>query len=171
VASWGEPFESLANVIAQEHERFDGRGYPLGLQGEDICLEARILGLVDTYEAMTHFRPFKLTHSPHWAMKTILAVTSHLFGPNLLNLIVRRFTLYPIGSVVELSSMEQGVVVGLNHDEPMRPHVYVACGRQGWKSPYPRVVNLKEYPLLHITRSLTLPGTNDPVVQNQAVSL
>lgn len=47
------------DAILYHHERIDGRGYPDGLAGEDIPLEARILGVVDAYDAMTSARPYR----------------------------------------------------------------------------------------------------------------
>jgi HD-GYP domain-containing protein (c-di-GMP phosphodiesterase class II) len=49
----------IARWVAQHHERLDGRGYPLGLSSEEICLEARILSVADAYEAMTVNRPYR----------------------------------------------------------------------------------------------------------------
>jgi putative nucleotidyltransferase with HDIG domain len=46
-------------IILQHHERLDGSGYPLGLKGEDILLEARILGVADVLEAMCSHRPYR----------------------------------------------------------------------------------------------------------------
>ena len=50
---------SLAGVVAAHHERWDGVGYPLGLQGESIPLAARILSVVDSYDAMTSARVYR----------------------------------------------------------------------------------------------------------------
>ncbi|MBU0514256.1 MAG: response regulator [Proteobacteria bacterium] len=52
-------FESAAPAIRSHHERYDGQGYPDGLAGRDIPLEARILAVADTYDAMTHPRPHR----------------------------------------------------------------------------------------------------------------
>lgn len=49
----------VATLIRHHHEAFDGSGYPHGLQGEEIPLEARILTLVDGYDAMTSNRPYR----------------------------------------------------------------------------------------------------------------
>lgn len=164
VASWDEPLASLTDIVAQEHERLDGSGYPHGLRGEEICLEARILGLVDTYEAMTHRRPYKDHQSPHDAMRSLLNVAPRLFGREVFRLAVRRFTMYPMGSYVELSSSERGVVVRPNHDDPMRPSVFVVGGRRNWRGTPPRVVDLREQKLLHIVRCLGSPDFDDTVV-------
>jgi len=49
----------VADIIYQSHERYDGSGYPRGLKGEEIMLEARILGIADTVEAMCSPRPYR----------------------------------------------------------------------------------------------------------------
>jgi putative two-component system response regulator len=54
------PFFTIAEQVAlSHHERWDGSGYPQGLAGERIPLEARIVGLVDAFDAMSHQRPYK----------------------------------------------------------------------------------------------------------------
>ena len=50
----------IAEVVLQHHERLDGTGYPQGLKGENIILEARILAVADVVEAMTSHRPYRL---------------------------------------------------------------------------------------------------------------
>lgn len=49
----------IARIVLQHHERVDGSGYPAGLAGDDILLEARILGIADTVEAMSSHRPYR----------------------------------------------------------------------------------------------------------------
>ncbi len=54
---------AIINAIYQHHERFDGKGYPLGLAGEEISLAARILNVADTIDAMVSERPYRGTSS------------------------------------------------------------------------------------------------------------
>ncbi len=49
----------IASIVQQHHERMDGNGYPLGLAGDDILLEARIIGVADVVEAMSSHRPYR----------------------------------------------------------------------------------------------------------------
>lgn len=51
--------QPIAQIVLQRHERIDGSGYPLGLSGEDILLEARILAVADVIEAMASHRPYR----------------------------------------------------------------------------------------------------------------
>jgi HD-GYP domain-containing protein (c-di-GMP phosphodiesterase class II) len=49
----------IANMVWQHHERCDGSGYPLGIKGDDICLEARIIAVVDVLDAIVSHRPYR----------------------------------------------------------------------------------------------------------------
>lgn len=55
----GTLIENLGDIIAQHHEKLDGTGYPNGLSGNQICLEARIISVADVYDAITTDRPYK----------------------------------------------------------------------------------------------------------------
>ncbi|MDB4470777.1 HD domain-containing protein, partial [Deltaproteobacteria bacterium] len=49
----------IREIIGQHHERFDGSGYPLGISGDKLLLESRILSVADSYDAMTSDRPYR----------------------------------------------------------------------------------------------------------------
>lgn len=57
-------YDGVARVVLAHHERFDGLGYPRGLSGEEIPIAARLICVVDAYDAMTNHRPYRklLTH-------------------------------------------------------------------------------------------------------------
>jgi len=61
----GPKFDWLVAVAAQEHEREDGSGYPRGLTGNQIHEYAKIIGLADVYESMTHARPYRTLLAPY----------------------------------------------------------------------------------------------------------
>ena len=61
-------FDGVLPIIRHHHEAFDGSGYPDGLKGDEISIESRILGLVNSYEAMVSARP----HRPSWIMEKAL---------------------------------------------------------------------------------------------------
>ncbi len=54
-----EFLRAAARIVRAHHERYDGRGYPDGLEGEEIPIEARIIAVVDTYDAITSERPYQ----------------------------------------------------------------------------------------------------------------
>jgi HD-GYP domain-containing protein (c-di-GMP phosphodiesterase class II) len=50
---------TVAKSILQHHERLDGSGYPSGLKGDELCIEARIMAVADVVEAMSSHRPYR----------------------------------------------------------------------------------------------------------------
>lgn len=64
-------FETIARIIHQHHERIDGSGYPRGLLGTEILLEARILAVADTVEAMASHRPYRSAQGIDAALREI----------------------------------------------------------------------------------------------------
>ncbi len=82
----GESFLAMAIDIAyQHHERWDGTGYARGLAGEDICLAARIVALVDAYDAITSERPYKRALDHDEAVRRILVDRGRHFDPVLVD--------------------------------------------------------------------------------------
>ncbi len=72
----------VARIIHQHHERWDGDGYPQGLAGEEICLEARILAVVDAYDAMCSDRPYRPALAETAVFEELLTGTGSQFGPH-----------------------------------------------------------------------------------------
>ena len=67
--------------MLQHHERFDGSGYPDGLKGQEILLEARILAVADVVEAMVSHRPYRPAHSFDEALEEISSKSGIHFDP------------------------------------------------------------------------------------------
>lgn len=74
--------ERLASAIRAHHERFDGRGYPAGLSGEEIPVEARIVSVVDAYDAMTSDRHYRKAVKPEEALEEVKRNTGAQFCPD-----------------------------------------------------------------------------------------
>lgn len=77
------------NMALYHHERWDGRGYPMGLKGEDIPLEARIMSIVDVYDALTSKRPYKDPFSHEKAYAIIVEGKGTQFDPDLIDEFVK----------------------------------------------------------------------------------
>ncbi|MBP1763240.1 MAG: diguanylate cyclase and metal dependent phosphohydrolase [Firmicutes bacterium] len=82
-------FMPIARLILLHHERWDGQGYPLGLMGEKIPLECRIIAIVDAYDAMTNARPYREAMVHEKAMEELLQCAGEQFDPNLVVRFVR----------------------------------------------------------------------------------
>ena len=90
-----EPIEFLHHLIPgvyHHHERWDGKGYPLGLKGEGIPLVARVLAIADTYDAMTSHRAYRRALPHDVAMREIQAFAGAQFDPALVEVFVRVMT-------------------------------------------------------------------------------
>ncbi len=79
--------QATRNIVRYHHERWDGSGYPSGLSGTEIPLEARIFAVVDVYDALAHDRPYKSSWSPTDAAREL----RELAGRHLDPVIVDRF--------------------------------------------------------------------------------
>ena len=84
-----EYFDIACNIAKYHHERFDGTGYPCGLKGEDIPLEARIMALADVYDALVSERVYKKAFSKETARKIIEEGKGTQFDPELTALFLK----------------------------------------------------------------------------------
>lgn len=76
-------------VIRNHHERWDGSGYPLGLSGEDIPIEARIFAVADVFDALTSIRPYRKSDTPLEALAYIQEQADILFDPEIVAIFER----------------------------------------------------------------------------------
>ncbi|MBM7558574.1 HD-GYP domain-containing protein [Marinitoga litoralis] len=73
--------EELADIVKYHHERYDGKGYPEGLKGEEIPLESRIIAVADAYIEMTTFKEYRGIYSREGAVKVIKENKGTQFDP------------------------------------------------------------------------------------------
>jgi PAS domain S-box-containing protein/putative nucleotidyltransferase with HDIG domain len=82
---------SICSIVVQHHERMDGSGYPKGLSGADILLEARILAVADVVEAMSSHRPYRPALGAEKALEEILQNKGKLYDADVVDACVRLF--------------------------------------------------------------------------------
>ncbi len=82
----------IAQVIVQHHERIDGSGYPSGLSGENILLEAKIIGVADVFEAISSHRPYRPALGIDKAIEEISQKKGTLYDPEVVDACLRLFT-------------------------------------------------------------------------------
>ena len=82
---------SLAEFILQHHERLDGSGYPRGLKGDEILMEARILGVADVVEAMSSHRPYRPALGIDKALEEISQNKGILYDPKVVDTCIKLF--------------------------------------------------------------------------------
>ncbi len=82
----------VAQVVLQHHERMDGSGYPSGLTGEGILLEARILAVADVVEAMASYRPYRPARGIEEAFREIAQGRDRLYDPQVVDACLKLFS-------------------------------------------------------------------------------
>ena len=92
VAKTAQLPEPVVNIALYHHERFNGEGYPLGLKGINIPLEARVVAIADAFDAMTSDRPYRKKLSKEDAIAVITKSKGASFDPALVDIFVRVLT-------------------------------------------------------------------------------
>jgi len=119
----GDVSDAVAQVCIEHHERFDGSGYPHGLAGEAIGLFSRMAAICDVYDSLTSDRPHRPRMDPNAAFALMREMEGQ-FDPDLLGHFIECIGVYPIGSVVRLTTGKLAIVVDQNGADYTRPRVW-----------------------------------------------
>jgi HD-GYP domain-containing protein (c-di-GMP phosphodiesterase class II) len=111
--------------IAQHHERMNGSGYPSNLMGDKISTFGRMSAIADTYAAVTKPRPYAEVISPHQALQMLSSWSGSQFQTDMVEQFIQSIGVFPVGSMVELSTGEVAVVVTHSKIKRLRPKVLV----------------------------------------------
>ncbi len=144
----------ISEIAYQEHEREGGKGYPRGLLGKEIHEYAKIIGIVDVYEALTHNRPQRKSYMPHEAVKIILSSQKSYFSDKIKRALLKKLSCFPINSYIKLNSQAIGRVIQINENSPLRPTIEILVDSQGNTLSKKKVIRLEESPLLYVVESV-----------------
>ncbi|MBN1475249.1 HD-GYP domain-containing protein [Candidatus Sumerlaeota bacterium] len=133
----------IALVAEEHHERMDGSGYPHGKRGNDISQWGQISAIADVYDALTSRRCYKREITPHRSMALIYRLRGGDFNPLYVDRFIECVGIYPIGSLVRLTTGEVALVVSIRHDDLLHPDVLVLY-RNGHRLLRPKVLDLSE---------------------------
>lgn len=110
-----------AHCAYQHHERLNGSGYPRGIMGADIHEYAKIVAIVDVYDALVSKRVYKSPILPHEALEYLYTKAGTEFDKEILEIFRKTIAIYPIGVNLTLNSGESGIVIDINSNIPDRP--------------------------------------------------
>lgn len=158
--------KTIENILLQTHERISGKGTPSGLKGTQILPEAQLLGLADTYEAISHPRPYRPAKHPHEALRALIELSGDAFDGVLMKALWGTLSLFPPGSYVKLSTAEIAKVVSLNKKNPTAPVVQVILSLEGEEVTGEKIMDLAQTQEVSIERAVdeALLKTKDPAV-------
>lgn len=93
--------EDVGNIIAQHHERLDGSGYPNGLKSDEILLEAKIIGIADSFDAMTSDRPYRKAMSFETAIQELTRLSGIHYDGKLVRIFMEALEENKIPDVID----------------------------------------------------------------------
>ena len=135
-------YPELPDGVLSHHERWDGRGYPRHLRGEQIPLAARIVSIADTFDALTHNRPYRRGKGLDEAVRVIAAGRGKQFDPALIDL----FLLPPVLARLARTHVEQHRPRHGGRRDGQRERVPDVSFRWRSRSPRPRAVQAAQDP-------------------------
>lgn len=115
----------VLDVCLHHHEKTDGSGYPKGLSDKQISLFAKMGAVCDVYDAITSNRPYKAGWDPAESLRKMAEWCNGHFDPQIFQGFVKSLGIYPIGSLVKLTSGRLGVVTSQSGKSLTTPLVKV----------------------------------------------
>lgn len=115
----------VLDVCLHHHEKVDGTGYPEGLRGDGISLFAKMGAVCDVYDAITSDRPYKRGWDPAEAVHKMAEWSERHFDKTVFEAFIRSIGIYPVGSLVRLTSGRLGVVIDHGRKSLTCPQVKV----------------------------------------------
>ena len=139
--------ERVAMLVLQHHERWDGKGYPNGLDKDSIEIGARIIAVVDAFVAMTAQKAYRSALLGYDAMKTLLADKGRRFDYEVIKAMIQSVGVYPLGSIVLMNDTSIARVVGIAPEAPLRPLIRTLIDETGHQYPNNKgkLIDLREY--------------------------
>jgi HD-GYP domain-containing protein (c-di-GMP phosphodiesterase class II) len=158
IRRWSSPREGLVEAVLQHHEREQGQGFPQGLHGTAVSLDAKILGLIDTYTGLTMPPAPRPRLRPHEAIREIVRSKHEAFPSALVKALLSEISVFPPGTLVRLNTGEVGRVIAVNRNHPLRPRVEIVADGKGQRLTSPKTTDLADAPFLYITGAVAEGG-------------
>ncbi|MBF0142387.1 MAG: HD domain-containing protein [Magnetococcales bacterium] len=132
-------------VAAQHHERFDGTGYPKSQTGRETSIEGEIAAIIDTFDAMTSWRPYHKPLDNYLALRRMMEFSNYQYNMGLFQFFVTCVGLFPVGTVVHLKDSSRAVVVSNHRNALLFPVVRLLTDATGKAVEEGRWINLSQH--------------------------
>jgi putative nucleotidyltransferase with HDIG domain len=136
---------SALEVAYSHHERKKGNGYPRGLTNDQIPLYAKMVAIVDIYDAITSDRAYHDGMNTLDALKNMFEWREHELDSDLVERFIRCLGIYPIGSLVELNTDEIGIVISVAQGRRLTPMVMLVRNAEKKTMLPPKIIDLSRF--------------------------
>lgn len=154
--------ETVMHVIGQHHERLSGGGYPERLRGGQIKEAALVCALADMYDTLTTRGVNHHVCLPQEALALVFQGSDVEYPRLLVEHFTKLLGIYPVGSFVKLDSGEMGVVIKINRNALLTPHVKILFDQQGKQIEIPFIRDLSHLEMRGATQSTKITNSLDP---------
>jgi putative nucleotidyltransferase with HDIG domain len=131
-------------LVIQHHERFNGKGYPFHLKGDEIHEIGLIGAVADVYDALTSNRVYRAAWTPQKALAVIFQGCDVEYSREIVERFTKQMGIYPVGSFVRLFSGEMGVVTRVDHGRLLAPTLLILFDTEGKRLKRPIEYDLSE---------------------------
>lgn len=121
--------ETVSDVVAtacyQHHERWNGSGYPLGLEGEAISEYAQIISIADVYDRLIAGMPHRKATPVYYAVAILNKAAGEYFNPEIVDKFTQNVAVYPMGKMVRLNNHQSGIILGTDVNSKTTPVIRI----------------------------------------------
>ncbi|XQW84048.1 HD-GYP domain-containing protein [Thalassotalea piscium] len=154
----------VLDMTLNHHERLDGSGYPRGISNEKLTKLARMIAIVDVYDAITGEKNYRASQQPLEAFRYLIT-HKNKFDPLLVQQFIKYLGIHPVGSVVQLSNDRLAMVMAGNRAAPLEPIVKIFFNIDTMQYSKIKEVDLSKEPLA-ITSAI---DTKDFEINSQSI--
>ena len=133
----------ICAAVLECNELINGTGYPRKLKGGQLSGYGKIIAVAQNYVGLVSQRPDRKPINPHQSMLMMLTNRGTAYDETVIKTLINVLSLYPIGSLIELSNGYQGMVVDVNDDNPKQPVVHMIVTPDGIRLGANQVVNME----------------------------
>lgn len=130
--------KDIRRMILHHHENWDGGGFPKKLKAEEIPLGARIIRVCDVYDRLIRTKYYL----GYQAVEALYGGSGVYYDKDIIDVFTHSLSVYPLGSIVRLTTGEIGVVTNVRHNEGPRPIIMVYYNRVNKPLRYPKEIDL-----------------------------
>lgn len=145
----------VTQLIAEHHEFQDGNGFPKRVKPGAVSPLTQLLALADAYDDLVTTRYGRAPLLPHDAIRQLFVLGAKgRYDKTLVEVAIKVLGVYPLGSLIKLNTNECAVVIGLNHEDRLRPRIRIIKSTTGEPQQHPLDIDLQNQPADQPNRSI-----------------